>query len=104
AAAAALSIGLLYLLFGWAMARVAAAMSAPRQRFGIAVFAVLLMLLFTGQQLSGGFPSVPAFSTPVTLTYARQVRFVADAIGGSTMIAASPPIDEDLGFVRGADV
>src|SRR6185295_13917208 len=42
AAAAALSIGLLYLLFGWAMARVAAAMSAPRQQIGIAAFAALV--------------------------------------------------------------
>ena len=104
AAVAAVIVGLLYLLFGWAIARVADAMSAPRRRLGIAVFAALVLLLFAGQQLNGGFPSVPAFSTPVTQTYARQVRLVADAIGGSTMVAASPPIDEDLGFVRGADV
>jgi Sulfatase len=102
--AAALSVVLLYLLFGWAIARVAGAMRVPRRRFGIAVFAALVVLLFAGQRLSGGFPSVPAFSTPVTQTYARQVRLVADAIGGSTMVAASPPMDEDLALVRGADV
>ena len=102
--AAALSVVLLYLLFGWAIARVAGAMSVPRRRFGIAAFAALVVLLFAGQRLSGGFPSVPAFSTPVTQTYARQVRLVADAIGGSTMVAASPPMDEDLALVRGADV
>jgi sulfatase-like protein len=103
-AAAALSAVLLYLLFGWAMSRVADAMSVPRRRFGVAVFAALVALLFAVQRLSGGFPPVPVFSTPVTQTYARQVRFVADAIGGSTMVAASPPMDEDLALVRGADV
>ena len=102
--AAALSVVLLYLLFGWAMVRVADAIRAPRHRFGIAVFATLIVLLFAGQRLSGGFPPVPRFSTPVTLTYARQIRLVVDAMGGSTMVAASPPMDEDLALLRGADV
>src|SRR5205809_3091342 len=79
-------------------------MSVPRRRFGIAAFAALVVLLFAGQRLGGGFPSVPAFSTPITQTYARQLRLVADAIGGSTTVAASPPMDEDLALVRGADV
>jgi hypothetical protein len=47
---------------------------------------------------------VPAFSTPVTQTYARQSRLVIDALAGSKSLAPSPPMNADLALVRGADV
>jgi Sulfatase len=101
---AALIITLLYLVFRWAMARLADAIAVPSRRRGVAVFASLVVLWFAGQRLNGGLPEVPAFSTPVTATYARQARLIADAMSGSTTVAASPPMDADLALARGADV
>jgi hypothetical protein len=102
-AAVIVVVALLYVVLRWALARVAGAMAAPRRRLGIGLLATFVVLLFAGQRLSG-FPPVPAFSTPVTQTYVRQVRLMADAIGGSTTVAASPSMDADLALVRGADV
>jgi len=105
--AAALTLVLLYLLFRWALHRVGDAMDNSRQRVAIGVLATGVVLLFAAHwipALSASFPGVPTFSTPVTQTYARQVRFVIDALGGSRSLAPSPPMNADLRLVRGADV
>src|SRR5437773_2700617 len=105
--AAALTLVLLYLLFRWALHRVGDALDNSRQRVAIGVLATGVVLLFAAHwipALSASFPGVPTFSTPVTQTYARQVRFVIDALGGSRSLAPSPPMNADLRLVRGADV
>src|SRR6059036_2104030 len=61
-------------------------------------------MLFVGQHLIARAPRVPAFSTPVTETYARQVRLVTEALKGSKSIALSPAMNSDLARVKGADV
>jgi hypothetical protein len=58
----------------------------------------------SAERLAGRNADESTFTTPVTVTYARQVRFVAEAISGSSPVAGSPPIDSDLSRVRGADV
>jgi hypothetical protein len=105
--AAALTLILLYLLFRWALHRVGDAMDNSRQRLAIGLFATGVVLLFAAQRipaLSASLPRAPTFSTPVTQTYARQVRLVIDAFGGSKSLAPSPPMNGDLARVRGADV
>jgi len=49
-------------------------------------------------------PSFPPFATPVTETYARQVRLVAGAMSASMTLPASPSFEADLSLTRGADV
>jgi hypothetical protein len=58
----------------------------------------------TAERLAGRSADESTFTTPVTVIYARQVWFVAEAISGSSPVADSPPIDSDLSRVRGADV
>ncbi len=98
---------LLHRLFGWALARIAEATNNSRERRALGVLAALVVLLFAArrdQRLGAFVPRVPAFSTPVTQTYVRQARFVADALAGSSPLAASPAMDSDLARVGGADV
>ena len=58
----------------------------------------------SAERLAGRNTDESTFTTPVTVTYARQVWFVAEAISGSSPVADSLPIDSDLSRVRGADV
>jgi hypothetical protein len=102
--AAASALALLYLLFRWALVRVAGAMTDRRARVAIAVYAVAVLLLFGARQVSDAVPATPAFATPVTATYVRQARLVAGAMRASTTLAPSPPLDVELSLVRGADV
>jgi phosphoglycerol transferase MdoB-like AlkP superfamily enzyme len=105
--AAALTLVLLYRVFRWALDRVDRAMDDSRQRLAIGLLATAAVLLFGAHRipaLSASLPGVPAFSTPVTQTYARQVRLVIDALGGSRSLAPSPLMNADLALVGGADV
>ena len=105
--ATVLTIILLYVLFRWALHRIGEAMDSSRQRLAIGLFATGVMLLFAARRvpaLSASLPEVPAFSTAVTQTYARQARLVIDALSGSTSLAPSPPMNADLALVQGADV
>ena len=101
--AVASALVLLYLLFRWALGRVADAMADPRSRAAVAVYAAAVLLLFAAHQTIGVLPET-AFSTPVAATYARQARLVAGAMRASATLAPSPPMDASLSRVRGADV
>jgi hypothetical protein len=95
---------LLYFVFRWAFGQIAAAIDERRPRTAIAVIAAAIVLLFVAQRASEAVPSRPEFATPVTQTYARQVRLVAGAISASMTLPPSPSFDADLSLTRGADV
>jgi hypothetical protein len=103
-AAAALVIVALYKLVRLALGRVGAAMADAGERRAIGTLAAAALILFVGQRLTAQAPKVPAFSTPVTGTYAEQIRLVAEARSGSKLLTASPPMNSSLSRVRGADV
>ena len=103
-AALAIVVAALYGVFRWALGRLASAMDAPAARIAFAAAAAAAVLLFAAQQATDRAPAVPEFATPVTATYARQVRLVAGAMSASKTLAPSPPMDGDLAAVRGADV
>jgi hypothetical protein len=51
-------------------------------------------------------PAIPSFSTPVTVTYARQARLLTGEITGRSArtLGQSPAFDSNLARARGADV
>ena len=102
---------LLYLLFRWSLRRVGEALADARARRWIGAAAAAAIVVFAGQHLLARlstevyqFEPAITFATPVTQTYARQVRLVIDARSGSKSLGASPPMDADLALVRDADV
>jgi hypothetical protein len=99
-AVAGIVVGALALLAGigillyWAVGRVAAALGNARSSGYLtpaAACVVVTYLLGYYQVL----PTLRAFSIPVSQTYARQLGFVVDAIGGRALAAlpASSPLD-----------
>ncbi|MCU1383135.1 MAG: sulfatase family protein [Acidobacteria bacterium] len=104
AAAVAAVLALLYAVFRWAIARVAAAAFDPRERAPVFMAGVVIVGLFAAQQFGFHFPTEPTFATPVVVTYARQARLVAGALSASKTLPPSPPLTADLAQVRGADV
>jgi len=65
---------------------------------------VAAIVLFAAQHTSEAVPAVPPFATPVTETYARQVKLVAGAMSASTTLPPSPSFEADLSRTQGADV
>ena len=80
------------------------AMYQPAQRRTLGAVSAILMLLFAAQHLDARVPRVPVFPTPVSRSYAEQVRFVVTAMRGSRSLPASPSFDANLSRVNGADV
>jgi hypothetical protein len=103
-AAAAAILALLYVVFRWAIGRVAAAAFDARARAPMFMAGVAMAALFTAQQLGRHFDTEPVFATPVLETYARQVRLIAGALSASHTLAPSPPMDADLALVNDTDV
>ncbi|MEO8258607.1 MAG: sulfatase-like hydrolase/transferase [Acidobacteriota bacterium] len=97
---------IIYLVLRWAIGRVAAAARQPAPRRALAIAATLALVWFAGQRLTARMPDTPSFSTPVTMTYARQGRLLASEITGRSArtLGPSPSFDSDLARVRGADV
>ena len=97
---------LIYIVLRWAIGRVAEAMRDPQSRRTLAVLAGLTVLWFAGQRLTARVPGIPAFSTPVTETYARQARLLTSELTGhaARTLGPSPSFDSDPARVRGADV
>lgn len=104
AVAALLIVVFLYKVLRWALGRVGAAMTHPRERLAIGVLAATMAIFWVGQHVSTTFPVRPGFSAPVTETYVRQVRLMATTLGRSASLPSSPPMNSDLSLVRGADV
>jgi len=102
--ALAIVVVVLYTIFRWALGRVVAAMDDRRVRKAASVVSAALILVFLAQQTGERMPSVPEFATPVSATYARQIRLVAGAMSASKTLAPSPAMDGDLALTRGADV
>jgi phosphoglycerol transferase MdoB-like AlkP superfamily enzyme len=96
-------VALLYLLFRWAIGRVAAAGAETRGRIAIAVVASAMLMAFVAQR-AGVVDAESMYPTPVTQTYARQVRLIAGALSASHTLAASPKMDAGLELVKDADV
>jgi hypothetical protein len=86
--AAALLLALLFQLLRWAL---------------ITAIATVTMMFWAGKWVSDK-PERVVFSTPVTKTYARQVQLVAAAQSRAKTLEASPPMNSDLEYVKGADV
>ena len=103
-AAVAVTVGLLYVAVRWAICRVAGAAFEARERAPIVMAGVMIVALFTAQQFGRHFATEPTFATPVTLTFARQARLVAGALGASKTLPPSPPMTADLALVRDLDV
>jgi len=115
--AAALLIGLIFVLSRAAFGRIAAAIELRTPRLTIGVLAAGILLLFAvaparevnphvGAELRIG-PAAVAFAHPVTPAYARQARFVLAAFGPRADVAALPAsrlLDANLRALDGADV
>jgi len=96
AAAAAVVVSLLYLLFRWALGRVADGMNRPLERLAVVSYALVVIVLAVLRPAT--------FATPVAATYARQARLVAGAMLASAKLPPSPAMNADLARVNGADV
>ncbi len=104
AAAIVLIFALLYVVFRWAIRRVASAAFDAKERAPIFMAGVMVVGLFTAQQFGTHFDAEPTFATPVVETYARQARLIAGALSASKTLPASPPMHADLTLVQGTDV
>src|SRR5262249_15222594 len=82
-------IALLYLLFRWAIGRVADAGADTRPRTAIAAVACAMLAGFVACQ-AGAIDAESIYPTPVTLTYARQVRLIAGALSAQHTLPPSP--------------
>jgi len=110
-AAAAAALALLFAIVRLAIARLAAAVSDRAARRRLVSGAALLTIFFVAER-AGVWVAArdiwntpePLFPTPVTVTYARQIRVVAQALAGAPALPQSPPMDSDLSRVAGADV
>jgi hypothetical protein len=107
AALALLVVMLAYVLARLTFAAVAAAMELRGARLVLGALAGAAVIVFAGQQLSPRVLTTVAYAEPVTLAYARQVRFVLAMVGpGATAprLGPSPAFDAGLRGLGGADV
>jgi hypothetical protein len=103
-AAAASVLAILYFLERSAWRMIVDAMTDRRLRRVLIAAAAAALVGASAERLAGRNAEASKFAAPVTLTYARQLRFVVEAISGSSRVVDSPAIDSDLSRVRGADV
>lgn len=100
-----LALGLIYALLYWALAQVGRVLAEPLPRRSLALLGGALASVYAVGLTSPRLDWEQRFTTPVTLTYARQAAFVLDALGqGTRTLPPSPPMDSDLGRVQGAQV
>src|SRR5207244_3315964 len=98
---------LLHALLRLAWRCVAGSLTDDNPRRALIALSLAAVALFIGRPAKAEVPgkeTVHVFAAPVIRTYARQVKFVAEAIAGSRMLPDSPPMNSDLSRVRGADV
>jgi hypothetical protein len=99
-----LILAVLYFLVRLAWRSVAAAIGEPHQRRVLIALSSGSIVAFTAQSLTGSTSDESVFAAPVTVTYARQIQFVVEAVFESAPIATSPPMKSDLSRAEGADV
>ena len=104
AVVALLGLILAYRLVRWALCRVAEGMADARELRVLGALATIALVVWTSQRMDLPSPDAVRFARPVTVTYARQARLMVTALGGSTALTPSPPMDSDLSLVHGADV
>jgi sulfatase-like protein len=103
-AAVAAALALLFVVFRWAIGRIAAAAFDATERAPVFMAGAVVVACFALQQFGFHFDTQPVFATPVTETYARQVRLIAGALRASNTLPPSPPMTGNLAAVDGADV
>ena len=97
----------LFLLIRWAIRTVATGLEQDGQRTAAAALAAAALLWFAAQAASVRVSAVPAFSRPVTATYARQARLMMEARAaknGARVLAPSPAMNSDFTLVAQTDV
>jgi hypothetical protein len=107
AAIVVLAVGLVYVLARLAIRQLAVAMEYRRPRIALGALAGIVVLLFAGQRLPGGFPVDVAFADPVTPAYLRQARFALAMVGpgaAAPQLGPSPALDTGLRAIDGVDV
>jgi hypothetical protein len=105
--AAVLTLLLIHALLRLAWRCVAASLADENQRRALIALSLAVLALASVMPAKADVPgedTVHLFAAPVIRTYARQVRFVANAVGGSRTLPDSPPMTSDLSRVQGADV
>ena len=103
-AAAVLAVAALYAIVRWSFGRVALGVRSRTERRLILVMAIAAAMASAGLRASRGEPFHSVFSPPVTRTYLRQATFIAEAVGGSKSLPASPSMDVDIARVQASDV
>jgi hypothetical protein len=98
----AIAVALVFWLFRMAWQRIAAGIDDPLERRLLAVAAAAVIVVFIPWRAASMFPEDSAFPSPVTLTYARQLRMATRAAAAE--LGPSPAMDSDLSRVKGADV
>ena len=101
-AGVAIVLTLIYRLFRLGWRRVLKAVEQPRERLVLAAAAGLVLVLFLPMRARTMFPEDSAFPSPVTFTYARQIRMAT--LAAAAELPPSPPMDADMSRVKGADV
>jgi len=102
--AAAMVFGVLYVVLRWALGCIATAATDARERVVLGAVALVALLLFAAQTITGAHVPGIQFARPVTLTYGRQIGVAIRAMTGSTKVAPSPAMTSTLARVKGADV
>ena len=105
--AGVMAVGVAYLLARLAIGHIATGMAHPGSRVVVGAMAGAVSVLWIGQQLLSGLPTMAAFADPVTPAYARQARYVLATFGpgaAAPALGPSPPLDATLEGLGGADV
>jgi len=103
----AVVLGLMYLGARWSLGRVEEALRTRVIRRALGTVAAVCILLFAGQAVFEQLPEIPAFSTPVTRTYAEQAKRVYDTFSMSSAfrrLPQSPRFHSDLQALGNRDV
>ena len=106
-AAAAATLGLLYLIARWSLLQIddGLRMSVPL-RWGFGAAGLALCGCFVVQQGNDALPRIPRFSIPVSRTYGAQIKRVVDAVSGraNQALPPSPTLRSSLAALQGSDV
>jgi hypothetical protein len=114
--AGAVLLWLAFRLIRWAWTVVSAALATPTQRRFIVAAALAFVALFALNRIGADRTSWVfavdeykvedswLFPSPVTATYANQIRLAARTLASTGPLAPTPAMDSDLSRVKGADV
>ena len=96
----------LYALLRWALGRVSGAMDHATTRRAIAGVCLVVIALFTAERLTMQPDATPVMPSPITYTYLRQARMVADVLLGRDAhdLGAGPTLPSSLSAIQGADI